>query len=160
MEFFISYHKRDETNILFAVAKDYYHIREPLFHYVCTVQCLYICICICICVCVCVCICICKCMSKEYTCAHSIRKKKILFLVVLFCLLLAPRVLSLDLMGILNCWLYLSEHICYTFSDNHFGFFVFSSILVPMFSNRSSSQFSQQETTCLLLLKEILVCGM
>ncbi|KAH1199602.1 65-kDa microtubule-associated protein 3 [Glycine max] len=28
-----------------------------------------------------------------------------------------------------------------------------------MFSNRSSSQFSQQETTCLLLLKEILVCG-
>ncbi|KAL5166875.1 65-kDa microtubule-associated protein 3 [Glycine soja] len=28
-------------------------------------------------------------------------------------------------------------------------------ILVPMFSNRSSSQFSQQETTCHLLLKEI-----
>jgi len=153
MEFFFLIRREIRQNILCAVANDYYHMREPLIHHSLCVYCVVF-------VHVCACMYVYVSVWAEYTCAHSIRKKKILFLVVLFCLLLAPRVLSLDLMGILNCWLYLSEHICYTFSDNHFGFFVFSSILVPMFSNRSSSQFSQQETTCLLLLKEILVCGM
>lgn len=150
---FFSYQKRDKTKHSLCSSK-------RLLSYEGTIDSSFLmCVLCSVCSCVCMYVCICICMSRVYLCSFY-PQKKFLFLVVLFCLLFALRVLSLDLIGIFHVWwLYLSEHIYFI----HFLIFilafcfVFFSILVPMYSNRTSSQFGQQETTCHLLLKELQV---